>query len=163
MKRITISLVLLLANSLGIAEANGNEIPSEVREAFSSMRLPEVEAFQEMDEAIRRAGKALEGMVPVPDLTVDLKGRRLSKHLAGSKLAGFGRFDVDADYTLGGSPVAKLALRGARGSLNASVGSDGRMNTSLSIPFGARQNLEYTLSRTARVDHRVSWNFSLPL
>ncbi|PIP83171.1 MAG: hypothetical protein CO113_01855 [Elusimicrobia bacterium CG_4_9_14_3_um_filter_62_55] len=163
MKRITISLILLAANGLGTAEANGADIPSEVREALRSLPLPEVKALKAVEKAMTRAGKALEGMVPVPDLTVDLKGRRLSKHLAGSSLGGHGRFDLDADYALGGSPAAKISLRAHGASLNASYASNGTLSTAISLPLGTRQNLQYTLSRAAHVDHRVSWNFSLPL
>jgi hypothetical protein len=164
MKKIAISLALLLTNSvLGTAAAHGTEVPPEVREAFRSWKMPDVEAFRALERAVADAGKAIEAAVPIPDLTVDLKGRRLSKHLGGSDLWGRGRLDFDADYRIGGAPTAKLALRGRLATLRASYDANGAAATALVVPLGSRQNLEYALNRGARVDHRVSWNFSLPL
>ncbi len=163
MKRLTISLALLLANGLGTAEANGTEIPSEVREAFSSYKMPEVQAFQAMEKAVTKAGKAIEGFVPLPDLTVDLKGRRLSKHLLGSDLGGRGRFDLKADYTLGGTPVTKLSMHGRGVALQASYTVDGKLQTSVSCSLTAHQSIQVAISNANREDHRASWTFSLPL
>jgi len=162
MKKITITLALLLANGyLGIAEANGTEVPAEVREAFKSWKMPEVEAFKAVEKAVAHAGKTLEGMVPVPDLTIDLKDRRLSKHLVGSKLGAAGRFDLQADYSFGGQPLAKVAMRRHGATLNASYAANGNMQTAVSLPVGKRQTLNYTLSRAAQTNHRASWNFNL--
>ena len=163
MKKITISLALLLTNTFSPSAANATEIPSEVREAFRSVKLPEVEAFKAVERAVVKAAKALEGLVPVPDLTVDLRGRRLSKQLMGSSWGKAGHFNLKADYTLGGAPVAKLALTIRKASLQASYAADGNLHTAISYPTGAHHNLQYTISSTHRTDHRISWNFSLPL
>ncbi|PCI39913.1 MAG: hypothetical protein COB53_02340 [Elusimicrobia bacterium] len=163
MKKITITLALLLTTTFSPSEANATEIPSEVREAFRSIKLPEVEAFKAVERAVAKAGKALEGLVPVPDLTVDLRGRRLSKHLLGSSWGARGNFNLKADYTLGGTPVAKLAIRIQKTSLQASYAADGNLYTAISYPTGKHHNLQYAISSTDRTHHRISWNFSLPL
>lgn len=133
----------LLAATLLLMRANAAawEAPGELREAARAVQLPRLEAFDEAAAALRdsaagravagaarQVGRALEGLIPVPNLTVDPAARSVRQGLLKGALAldAFGplRWDLAGHYRLGGEPVARLALGGDAWSLRAESAGD---------------------------------------
>lgn len=114
--------VKAFAKATGLDKARIDAIAPE---ALKKLEAP----LKEVEKQVERIGKALENLIPVPNLLVDTRGRKVGLRMLDARMLtprGGCTLKVDGHYKIGGTPVARMALRGVKGgpSIDAEASHD---------------------------------------
>jgi len=183
------ALLLTTAQSQCFAQDSSaalREAGKALQAGIPDAAMPEAvkKSMRAMEAQLQKIERRVAGMIPVPNLTLDTRGRKV-----GLRLIGRRNVDLDTSYRVGDSePMVQLALRAdgngpriqaetsAAGDRGAVSGSWTRARWTLSgglskkssakrshdISLSYRLNAQQTLEVSERGgDRRVSWTYTL--